>query len=319
MRMLFVMDPIDTISLKKDTSFGFMEAAQARGHRLAWCRIEELSAEGGQGWARCREVQVQRVAGAHHRSEPPALVPLSDFDVVWMRKDPPFSMNYIYATYLLDQVDPARTRVINWPSGLRSCNEKAVILRFPAWTPATAVAWEREDIDRWVGAWGGRAVLKPLDGMGGRGILLLDHADPNYGSLIEVSTAYGTTPVMVQRFVPEASEGDKRILLWDGEILGGLLRKPKAGELRSNLAAGGSASATAFSADEQAMVEELRPFLRAQGLRFVGLDVIGGKLTELNVTSPTGMMEASQFAGRDLCAEVVARLERGQGWDDAPT
>ena len=216
-----------------------------------------------------------------------------------MRKDPPFSMDYVYATYLLEQVDPEHTLVINRPSGIRDANEKAFILNFPDVTPATMITKAAGDIREFMAEQGGRAVIKPLDQMGGTGIFLLRDDDPNLGSILQQSTSEGTEFVMVQAFVPEAKDGDKRIILIDGEPLGAINRVPPKvkGEFRGNMAIGGSAEKSELTDADLRIVDAVAPKLREHGLYFVGLDVLGDKLTEVNVTSPTGVQEINRHNG----------------------
>lgn len=311
MRSLFLMDPIASISILKDTSFALMLAAQARGHALYYATLDAMYAEDGQPMVHAVPVRVQEVKGAHAELGSSERLPLTSFELIWMRKDPPVDASFLAATWLLDLAADQGVEVINRPSGLRDCNEKAVILRFPEVTPPTAIATRREELDRLAEAWGGRAVVKPLDGMGGRGIFLWRTDDPNRGAIWEVSTDYGQRPIMVQGFLEAFAEGDKRVLLMDGEPVGAVLRVPASGELRGNLAAGGKAVEAPLDDADLRIIERVRPFLHARGLRFVGLDVIGGCLTELNVTSPTGLQEASRFSGQNLADSVVASAEAG--------
>lgn len=309
-RMLFVMDPIGTINIKKDTSFALMLAAQARGHEVWYCRTDDLTATATGTIALVSRVEVRRVAGDFVTVHPATTRPLNDFGVVWMRRDPPVNEDFTYATLLLEAANPATTLVVNRPAGLRRANEKVFILEFPSLITPTIVTKQRSVIEAFLAEQGGRAVLKPLDLMGGAGIFLLRDDDANLGTILEQSTRYGQEYVMVQRFLPQAAEGDKRILLIDGEPLGALLRVPKAGEFRGNLAVGGSAVETTLTERDHEIVATVRDRLRAEGLWFVGLDVIGGCLTEVNVTSPTGIQEAERFSGEDLSSRVIAWAEQ---------
>lgn len=306
MDMLFVMDPITGINPKKDTTFAFLLAAQAAGHTPWFCTTGDLGAATLDVWAHARPISrvVDRASDFVELGDE-VKKPLRDFDAVWMRKDPPFHSDYLYATLLFDLVDGDGVRVINRPSGLRLANEKAFILQFEEVSPATIITKRADDVRAFMAEHDNRAVLKPLDLMGGAGIFLLHADDPNLNSILEQSTKYGAEFVMIQEFLPAAKEGDKRILLLDGEPLGAILRVPRKGEFRGNLAAGGSAVATEITSEEHAIIERLAPRLREEGLYFVGLDVIGNKLTEVNVTSPTGIREMSTFNGEDIAAKVI--------------
>lgn len=311
MKTLFLMDPIEAVRVTTDTTFALMMAAQARGHEVYYATVEGLVGMGGASYVFASKVELRAVQGDHFSLADEERLPLDAFEVIWMRTDPPVDRKFLGATWLLDFAHDAGVQVINNPYSLRDCNEKAVILRFPELTPETAIATRKAEIDRLAEEWGGAAVLKPLDGLGGRGIFLWKLDDPNRGAIWEVSTGSGDRAMMVQAFLPEYKSGDKRILLMDGEPVAAILRVPIAGELRGNLAAGGSAVETSIDADDQRIIDGLRPYLRKKGLRFVGVDVIGGKMTELNVTSPTGIQEASRFSGEDLAAKVIARAESG--------
>ncbi|MCB9507148.1 MAG: glutathione synthase [Myxococcales bacterium] len=310
MEMLFVMDPIGSINIKKDTTFAFMLEAQRRGWGVSWCTAGELGADARGGWAVCSKVRVERVVGEHYSERERAKRPLSDFRVVWMRTDPPFTMDYYYATLLLDLVDPSRTLVLNRPAGLRAANEKAFILQFPSAMPPSIVTRSRAEIREFLASVGGVGVIKPLDRMGGSGIFVLRDGDPNLASILETSTANERELVMVQQYLPKASEGDKRVLLLDGEPLGAILRVPQGSDFRGNMAVGGQAVAVDVTDRDREIIAVVRDRLRAAGLYFVGLDVIGGYLTELNVTSPTGVQEINRLHG-------LAIEQRVFDWVDA--
>lgn len=309
MRILYVMDPIEQINIKKDTTFALMLAAQERGHEVWYGSMNGLAATGRTLHVVAQRATLQRVVGAHVTLGEAESLDATVFDQIWMRKDPPFDGEYLAATWLLELAERAGVRVVNRPAGLRTANEKAYILGFEEHTPRTRIARDRASIDAFVAEQGGRAILKPLDMMGGAGIFLLREDDPNTGSIIEQSTRYGQRYVMVQEFLPAAAEGDKRILLMDGEPLGALLRVPQGREFRGNLAAGGAATAAQITEDEHRIIEALAPQLRADGLYFVGLDVIGGRITEINVTSPTGIQEMSRYDGVDYAGRVVDWME----------
>lgn len=314
MDMLFVMDPIGSINIKKDTTFALMLEAQRRGWQVSWCLASELGAGAAGGWAVCSAVRVERVTGAHYTEQERRQRLLSDFQAIWMRTDPPVTMDYVYATHLLDLVDPAATLVINRPSGLRSANEKSYILNFPSVTPQSILTRSRAQILRFLDEVGGRAVIKPLDRMGGSGIFMLRADDPNLASILETCTSYEHELVTVQEYLPDAPNGDKRVLLIDGEPLGAILRVPQGLDFRGNMAVGGQAVAAEVTPGDRVIIEAVRERLHAEGLWFVGLDIIGGRLTELNVTSPTGIQEMNRLLGvtveRTVLDWVEARIAR---------
>lgn len=309
MRMLFVMDPLNGIKIAKDTTFAFLLEAQRRGHEVWACEPRLISATGAGAYVRAQQVAVQRVEGAHYDVLREERHPLSAFRAVFMRKDPPFNMDYLYTTFLLEQVDASKTLVINKPQGLRNANEKAFILNFPSVIPETIVAQSRREIRRFVDDVGGKAVIKPLDQMGGTGIFLLRNDDPNLNSILETSTSFGTEYVMVQRYVPEAKRGDKRVILMDGKPLGAVLRVPTGVEFRGNMAAGGTAQKTTLSERDLEIIEVVAPRLRAEGLWFVGLDIIGDYVTEVNVTSPTGVQEIDRLDGATIERDIFDWVE----------
>jgi glutathione synthase len=236
-------------------------------------------------------------------------VRLAETEAVFIRKDPPFDRAYSYATLLLEQVRD-RTLVVNDPRGIRDANEKLYALHFARFTPRTLVTADRDRIHAFVDEVGGKGVIKPLDGAGGAGVLLLDRTDKNRRAIADLLTADGRKLVMVQEYLPAVREGDKRILLLDGEPLGAINRVPRADDLRSNIHVGGVVEPTLVTAQERAVIAALAPKLREDGLFFVGLDMIGGKLTEVNVTSPTGIQELSRHLGRDVATDVIAWVER---------
>jgi glutathione synthase len=237
------------------------------------------------------------------------LLPLSQMQAVWMRKDPPVDTAYLYATYLLDRLSPSRTLVLNHPAGIRSANEKLYALQFQEWIPRTRVSSNKRLLRQFVEQ-EGQAVLKPLGGKGGEGILRVNAGDPNLNSLIEMSTQFGRLPVMVQEYLPQAAAGDKRILLLEGEPLGAVNRIPGEGDFRGNVAAGGRVEKTKITEKERALCGALAPVLRQEKLYFVGIDVIGERLTEVNVTSPTMLRELCQLEGVDLADQVAQWLEK---------
>lgn len=318
LNLAFVLDPVPGLDPTHDSTVALMEAAQARGHRVWITGIDQLGVESSRAWASLAPLQLKPVERLEHgwRAEPDwyrigdaEVQPLEQMDAVFMRKDPPVTTAYLYATYVLDHVDGDRTRVLNAPSGLRAANEKMYALQFESCIPRTIVSGSKDVIRDFV-AREGRAVLKPLGGKAGEGILFLEEGDRNLNSLIELSTGQGSLPVMVQQYLPEASQGDKRIILLNGEPIGAVNRVPSGGEFRGNMAVGGRAEAATLTDRDREICEAVAPTLRRDGLWFVGLDVIGGYLTEVNVTSPTGVREIDRFDGGCLGAEVMVWLEQ---------
>jgi glutathione synthase len=302
MKLLFVMDPLSTVNVRKDTTYALMHEAHRRGWSTWMCLPSTLLSRAED--VLCRACEVRFSAGEAPVGGSWQTLSLREFDQVWMRKDPPFDMAFFHATLQLEHAEQLGVRVVNRPSSLRAANEKAFILRFGDVSPKSIVTCDRAHIREFVRECGGRAVLKPLDRMGGAGIFLVNERDPNYATILEQGTQYDTEVVMVQAFVPQASEGDKRVLLMDGEVLGAMLRVPKDGEFRGNLAAGGSAVPCEVTARDLEIVERVAPTLRSMGLWFVGLDVLGGWLTEVNVTSPTGIQEIMKFGAADAASRT---------------
>lgn len=311
--MLFVMDPIEAIKIEKDTTFAFMLEARARGWGVWYCTIDQLGSGMDGAFATCAELALRRIEGDHFERGPWQVRPLADFRVVWMRKDPPVDLAYVTATHILDHVDPERTLVVNRPAGLRGANEKSVIMNFPTCIPTTLISADRTMIRRFVEDVGGKAVVKPLDRMGGAGIFVLKTGDPNMASILETATDYGRELVMVQAFVPSAAEGDKRILVMDGQPLGAILRVPQGDDFRGNMAVGGAAVAAGITEAEHEIVRTVTPYLQAHGLWFVGLDIIGERMTELNVTSPTGVQEMNRLHGLHVEGAVLDWAEARVG------
>jgi glutathione synthase len=308
MRFVYVMDPMDRVLPDKDTTFAFVRAAQARGHRSLHCEARDLFVRDGDVFARVRELRVM--------AEPPYAVfgaveelRLADVDGVFIRKDPPFDNMYLMATLLLERVR-GRTVLMNDPRGLREGNEKLYALNFSRWMPRTIVTSAEDQILAFVEEVGGTGVIKPLDLAGGSGVMMLRTGDKNVRSIIQLLSDEGRRLVMVQEFIPGVVQGDKRILLLDGKILGAINRVPRADDLRSNIHVGGSVEACDVTDRERELVAEIAPRLRADGLVFVGLDVIAGNLTEVNVTSPTGIQQLSRHVGREVSDDVIAWVER---------
>jgi glutathione synthase len=304
MRFLFVMDEVSSVKIDADTSFALMLEAQALGHRVDHCVPADLFLVGGVLHAHVRRAHSQR-----DPHEPVALaqgedVNLEQVDAVFVRKDPPFDSDYLWCTLMLERLRD-KTLVVNDPRGLREANEKLYACHFPELMPETLVSSHRERIRGFVRQVGGRAVIKPLDGAGGEGVMALMEGDPNLRAIIDAVTRNGRRVAMVQRFLPEYRQGDKRILLLDGEPLGALNRVPRSDDIASNLRMGGSAQAAQVDERDREIIAALAPRLRADGLYFVGLDVIGGKLTEVNVTSPTGIQQMMRLNNENLPKRVI--------------
>jgi glutathione synthase len=304
MDFLFIIDPIQTLLPHHDTSLSLMQAAQVQGVRVWVCGIHDLFIEAGYCSTWATPITLQLVETPFYRLGVPQRLSLRDTPLVFMRKDPPVDRAYLLATYLLDRVDPTRTLVVNGPEGLRRANEKMYALNFPDYLPELVVTSQTKEVLRFLESHP-QAVLKPLDGKGGEGIFLLDRQDKNLKALIEISTQFERIPVMVQRYLPEARQGDKRILLLAGKPLGAVLRVPQADDIRGNMRVGGKAVATTVTPHEHQLCASLAPKLLADSLYFVGLDVIGPYLTEINITSPTGIQEVDNLQGTDLAAEVI--------------
>jgi glutathione synthase len=315
--MVFVTDEISGLLPAHDTSVALMEAAQLRGHRVLVTTAGELGFRDGVLAARCTPVTL-RPAVLHDGKwiadrewyTPGAAVryPLNNAAAVFMRTDPPVDANYLRATYLLDLVDPRRTLLVNSPPGVRNANEKLFALRAPELGPPTLVSADRQEIRAVVADWG-RAVLKPTDWMGGRGVLILDPADPNLCSLLDNATDRGRSQVVVQRWIAAASDGDRRVIVLDGEPVGVVRRVAGPDDFRCNMATGALPVADSVTERDRVICGRLAPLLRENGLVFAGIDVIGGLLTEVNVTSPTGLREIDALTGSHLAADVVAWAE----------
>jgi glutathione synthase len=317
LRILYVMDPLSRVLVDKDTTFAFMLAGQERGHEQHTCGIEDLSIAGTVPHARARFAEVRRRAGDHYTLGEERTLPLTWFDVVFMRKDPPFDLAYFFATHVLGLVDPRVTFVLNDPRGLREANEKLYALRFPDVVPESLVSADPGQLKAFMERLGGEMIVKPLDGCGGAGVFHLHRTDRNVNALLELVTANGTRLVMGQRYLAAARAGDKRVIVLDGEPLGAILRIPREDEHRGNIHVGGRVERAAIDARDHAICRRLAPSLAADGLWFVGLDVIDGLVTEINVTSPTGVQEIDRLDGVCLEARVLdfvearaARLDR---------
>jgi glutathione synthase len=309
MRFVVIMDPVSTVMPEADTTFALMEEAQTRGHRIDHCLNTDLILDGGRLHARAARATLARDPLLPMRLSAAETVCLHDVDAVFVRTDPPFDDNYLWTTQLLEILRPD-TLVVNDPRGLQHANEKLYTCYFSELMPETLVTSFKDVIRAFVTRVGGRAVIKPLDGRGGEGVLVLSDGDPNNNAIIEATTKNGSRAAMVQVFMPEVKAGDKRILLLDGEFLGAVLRVPANDEIRSNLRVGGRGVAATLDAQDRAIIERLGPKLREDGLHFVGIDVIGGKLTEVNVTSPTGIQAMTRLDGKNYSAQVIDWVER---------
>ncbi len=308
MRFVYVMDPMDRIQPDKDTSFAFQRASQARGHEVLHCEPRDLFVRDGDIHAKVRHLTVSD-APPHATLGSATEVRLAEVEAVFIRKDPPFDQDYLYATLLLERARD-RTVLINDPRGLREGNEKLYTFHFERWMPRTMVTAHEDHVYAFMKTVGGKAVIKPLDLAGGSGVMLLTEGDKNIRSIVQLLTNESRRLVMVQEFLPAVQNGDKRVLVLDGEILGAINRVPRADEFRSNIHVGGRVDPTPVTDREREMVADMAPRLRKDGLVFVGLDVIGGFLTEVNVTSPTGIQQLSQHREKDMSTDVIGWVER---------
>jgi glutathione synthase len=311
MKVAFQMDPIGAVNINADSSFRLAEEAQARGHELFFYTPDHLAYQEGRITARGHDLEVQRVQGAHATLGPLRDVDLADFDVVWLRQDPPFDMHYITSTHLLDRLMPG-TLVVNDPFWVRNFPEKLLVLNFPDLTPPTTIARDLETIKAFK-AKHGDVILKPLYGNGGAGVFRLDAQDRNLTSLHELFTGFSREPLIVQKFLPDVSNGDKRVILVDGEPVGAINRVPAAGETRSNMHVGGRPEKIGLTDRDREICAAIGPLLREKGQIFVGIDVIGDYLTEINVTSPTGIQELERFDGVNVAAQIWAAIEARRG------
>ena len=301
------MDPMDRVLPDRDTTFAFQRAAQKRGHESLHCLPRDVYVVDGDVWARVRPVAVSDAAPSSSLGTPRDLR-LAEAECVAIRKDPPFDAEYLYLTLMLERLR-GRVLVVNDPRGLRDANEKLYALHFSRHMPRTMVTSDRDRIHAFVADLG-TAVVKPLDGAGGSGVMVVDKGDRNTRSIVDSITREGVAFAMVQEFLPAVRAGDKRVLLLDGEVLGAINRVAREDDVRSNIHAGGRVEPCEVTDRERAIIADLRPRLAADGLVFVGLDFIGGKLTEVNVTSPTGIQELGRHLGRDMADPVIAWIER---------
>ena len=307
MKIAFQMDPIQSVDIDADSSFRLAEEAQSRGHSLFFYTPDHLAYQEGRITARGYDLSVQRVQGDHARLGPLREVDLAEFDVVWLRQDPPFDMHYITSTHLLDRLAP-NTLVVNDPFWVRNYPEKLLVLNFTQLTPPTTIARDLETIKAFKEKHGD-VILKPLYGNGGAGVFKLDAQDRNLTSLHELFTSFSREPLIVQKFLPAVSKGDKRVILVDGEAVGAINRVPAAGETRSNMHVGGRPEKIGLSDRDREICAAIGPLLKEKGQIFVGIDVIGDYLTEINVTSPTGIQELERFDGVNIAEKIWQAIE----------
>ena len=305
MRFAFVMDPLENVDIHADTTFAFMLAAQQRGHDIFYIRQRDLFARGNEARAVVQQATVRREEGAHYALNEPQVHALTDFDVVFQRTDPPFDIDYLHACHILELAEEQGVVVANKPSGLRAANEKLYALHFPDVLPPTLVTSVPSEILQFAEEFEGKCIIKPVDGHGGEAVFVLDLEDRNKNALIEVMTEHGARRVICQQYLPAARAGDKRIILLDGEPMGGILRVPRADEHRGNIHVGGTVEKTVLTERDLEICAAVGPRLSREGLWFVGLDVIGDFLTEINVTSPTGIQEMSRFDDIDGAGQVI--------------
>lgn len=307
MKIAFQMDPIGAVNINADSSFRLAEEAQARGHELFYYGPDQLAYQEGRITARGHDMTVQRVVGNPAVLGPMREVDLADFDVVWLRQDPPFDMHYITSTHLLDRLK-GQTLVVNDPFWVRNYPEKLLVLNFPELTPPTAIARDLETI-RAFKARHGDIILKPLYGNGGAGVFRLDENDRNLSSLHELFVGFSREPLIVQKYLPDVRNGDKRVILVDGEAVGAINRVPAEGEVRSNMHVGGRPEKIGLTERDREICATIGPLLREKGQVFVGIDVIGDYLTEINVTSPTGIQELERFDGVNIAGRIWEAIE----------
>ncbi|WP_420863842.1 glutathione synthase [Algirhabdus cladophorae] len=307
MKIAFQMDPITDVDINADSSFRLAEEAQARGHSLFFYTPDKLAYEAGRITARGHGMVLRREQGNHVDLGPEETVDLGDVDVVWLRQDPPFDMGYITTTHLLDRLK-GETLVVNDPFWVRNYPEKLLVLDFPDLTPPTTIARDLETLKAFK-ALHGDIILKPLYGNGGAGVFRLGPDDKNMTSLHELFCGINSEPLIVQKFLPDVSNGDKRVILVDGEAVGAINRVPAAGETRSNMHVGGRPEKIGLSARDKEICAAIGPLLREKGQVFVGIDVIGDYLTEINVTSPTGIQELERFDGVNIAEKIWQAIE----------
>lgn len=312
MRVLVVMDPIENVNLKKDSTMAMLWAAARRGHELGYALQQDLYIDQGKAFGLISKLEVFENSKQYYKLGDQEKQSIASYDVVLMRKDPPFDMNFVYSTYVLEQAEREGAWIINKPQSLRDCNEKLFATQFPELQVPTLVTSQQQLIREFL-AQHGDVIVKPLDGMGGTGIFRIQQGGINIGSTLEMLTQNGSLPIMAQRYIPEIVAGDKRILMINGEpVPYCLARIPQNGEVRGNLAAGGLGEARPLTENDKAIAAKVGPFLKAKGLVFVGLDVIGDYVTEINVTSPTCIREIDNQFNTSIADDLFDVLEAGR-------
>lgn len=310
LNFLIVMDDIATINYKKDTSLAMMWAISERNHGLAYCSIHDLWLDKGELCVDKQDLRVFKNPEKFYELDEKTTVKATDFDVILMRKDPPFDMNFLYALHLLEYAKRAGVLVVNDPNSVRACNEKLFATQFSEYMSPTIVTAKQSHIREFINEHED-VIVKPLDGMGGMGIFRLTVDSPNIGSTLEILTQMESLPIMAQKYLPEIKEGDKRVLIVGGQVVPYCLaRIPQGGETRGNLAAGGRGVAMPLTEAERAVAEQVAPTLLQNGLYFVGLDLIGAKITEINVTSPTCVREIDDQCGTQIAVDFIEFIEK---------
>ena len=302
------MDPIENINIAGDSTFALLLEAQARGHELFYYTPDRLSRVGTQLFAPIQALTVRDEKGNHFTLGEKVRTDLSTLDVILLRQDPPFDLAYITSTHLLEAIHP-KTLVVNDPASVRNAPEKLFVLNYPQLMPATLITRDKDEIEAFR-AIHGEVVMKPLHGHGGASVFKLAKVDPNFGSLFDLFAATFREPWVVQQFLPAVSKGDKRIILVDGQAAGAVNRVPAENDIRSNMVRGGAAAATDLTPREKEICETIGPELKKRGLIFVGIDVIDGYLTEINVTSPTGLRAIKRLGGPDIAAQIWKVIEQ---------
>ncbi len=308
LKIAIQMDPIDAIDISADSSFRIAEEAQARGHSLFYYTPDMLAYQQGRVTAKGWPLTVRREVGNHFTLGDFQEVDLADFDVVWLRQDPPFDMSYITTTHILEMIHPG-TLVVNDPNWVRNYPEKLLVLQFPDLTPPTTIARDIDTLKAFK-AEHGDMILKPLYGNGGAGVFRLDENDRNLNSLHELFAGINREPLIAQKFLPDVAKGDKRVILIEGKAVGAINRVPAKGETRSNMHVGGRPEKIGLSDRDLEICDRIGPLLREKGQIFVGIDVIGGNLTEINLTSPTGIQELERFDGTNVAALIWEAIEK---------
>ncbi|WP_288255210.1 glutathione synthase [uncultured Prochlorococcus sp.] len=303
MKFLFVIDPIKNINPLKDSTVALMQASSKKNIEIWSCTPQDLEARGDEVWA--SSVKVEVIPWISFKEND--CIPLAEFNCIWMRKDPPVNEAYLYATHLLEVAERKGVKVINKPSSLRAWNEKLGALRYSHLMAPTIVASKVKDLINFANI-NNEVVIKPLGGKGGQGVIRINKNSPGIKSIIELITSQEELPVMMQKFIPEVIEGDKRIIIVNGEAIGSINRIPQGGDFRSNLAMGGKAEPTLLTEKEKSICSELSQHFKDEGLFFVGIDVINGMLSEINVTSPTGLREIENLSNKNVSEEVIEKL-----------